>query len=587
MCLRTYTHTGAAQPAAPAPFTLNPCAMSRGRGGPSREHYHKHPPPDLQAKENYHRPGPASLYPRPVPQQNPYSSYYHNPGRPIVPLQSPAPSLFPSAPPIPNHYKVAPKPVALNSSHHQNQGPSPGPNSFQYQQIEFLRGQSSEAPQFRANQRGGGGGVVSGRPPSSSYQPQSSYSRYPDPNSSPRGRGGYSQDQSFAYPPTVRAPRGTPGPPYPSQNQGKKVQGKNHSQYSNRQWCAQADSLCDNFQNLSLHRDRPNRGGERFDRHSASSSSANSSFTKVDITLTLDIQDQVHRALSALKPSETISAKVLAKKLHLPKKIVNQALYSLERSQKASKQGLHPPEWTLYREPLRGEEDQNFKAQSTPTHLCISSEQPPAAKVELKTETAENRGEAKGEDSDTESSFSNCSPSESSDSEESQTPAKGQENQHPSSTSSPDQELKLPTMAEQKELVLQYLLHKREANALVIAKNLGLRTAKQVNPTLYALEKQGEVIKNGEVNPPTWELSTRRRERMERSLKAAQSTPAEGVQMELEASRDEKEGGSVFLPSPPVPPIPGLEPLPLSEGWMPEQSHSVAVGKILLLMVFR
>lgn len=560
--------------------------MSRGRGGPSREHYHRHPPPDLQAKENYHRPGPASLYPRPGPQQNPYSSYYHNPARPVVPIQSPAPSLVPSAPPIPNHNKVSPKPVALDT-HNQYQGPSPGPNSFQYQQVEFLRGQSSEAPQFRASPRGGGGGggVVPGRHPSSSYQPQSSYSRYPNPNSSPRGRGGYCQDQSFAYTPNVRAPRGTPGPLYLNQNQ---LQGKNHNQYSNRQWCVQTDSLCDNFQNLSLHRDWPNRGGERFDRHSASSSSANSSFTKVDITLTPDIQDQVHRALAALKPSESISAKVLAKKLRLPKKIVNKSLYSLERSRKASKQGLHPPEWTLYRQPLRGEEDQNSKAQSPPSHLCVSSEQPPAAKVELKTETAENRGQTKGEDSDTESSSSNCSSLESSDSEESQSPAKGQrqEKQHPHSTSSPDQGT-FPTMAEQKELVLQYLLRSGEANALVIAKNLGLRNAKQVNPTLYSLEKQGEVIKNGEVNPPTWELSNRRKERMERSLKAAQSTPAEGDQMELEASRDEKGGGSVFLPSPPVPPIPGLEPLSLPEGWMPEQSHSVAVGKIFLLTIFR
>ncbi|KAI3361058.1 hypothetical protein L3Q82_013260 [Scortum barcoo] len=569
----------AAQPAAPAPVTLNPCAMSRGREGPSREHYHRHPPPDLQAKENYHRPGTASLYPRPGPQQSICSSHYHNPARPVVPTQSLSPCLSPSAPPIPNHNKVTHKPVAFNSSHNQNQGPGPAPNSFQYQQIEFLRGQNSEAPQFRVSPRGGGGGggggVVPSRPPSSSYQPQSSHSRYPNPNNSPRGRGGYIQEQGFAHPTSARVARGTPGPPYLNQNQ---LQGKKQNQYSSRQWSIQTDYLYDSFQNLSLHRDRPNRGGERFDRHSASSSSAHSSFNKVDITLTADIQDQVHRALAALKPNETVSAKVLAKKLRLPKKIVNKALYSLERSQKASKQGLLPPEWTLYRESLSREEDQNSEAQSLPSHLCVSLEQPPAAKVELKTETADNRGQAKGEDSDTESSSFNCSSLESTDSEDSLSPAKGQRQgkQHPSSTSSPDQELKLPTMAEQKELVLQYLLRSREANAIVIAKNLGLRTAKQVNPTLYALEKQGEIIKNGEVNPPTWELSTRRRERMERSLKAAQSTPADGGQMEFEASRDEKGGGSVFLPLPPVPPIPCLESLSLPESWMPEQSHSVA-----------
>ncbi|GAA6220639.1 double-stranded RNA-specific adenosine deaminase [Lates japonicus] len=551
--------------------------MSRGRGGPPKERYHRHPPPYHQAKENYNRPGPASLYPRAGPQQIPYSGYYNSPTPPVVSIQPPPPSLIPTAPPILSHNKAAPKPAAVNNLQNQNHspGPGPGPNSFQYQQVEFLRGHSSEAPQFRASPRGGGGGggAVPSRPPSSPYQSQSGYSRYSNPNNSPRGRGGYSQDQSFAYPPTVGPLRGPQGPRHPNQNQ---LQGKSHNQYSSRQWCVQTDSLCDGFQSLSLHRDR--FGGERFDRHSSSSSSSISSFSKGNITLTPDIQDQVHRALAALRPSESISAKLLAKKLRLPKKIVNKALYSLERSQQASKEGLTPPEWTVYRQPLRCKEDQNSEVQSPPTHLCVSSEhlQKPEAKVELKTAT--NRGQTKEEDSDTESSSSYCSSSESFDSEGSQSPAKGQheEKRHPGATSSPDQELQLPTMTEQKDLVLRYLLDAREATALVIAKNLGLRTTKQVNPTLYALEKQGEVIKNGEVNPPTWELSTRRRERMERNLKATQSTPAEEVKMEEEVSREEVGGASIFLPSPPLPPIPGLEPLPLPEGWTPEQSHSEA-----------
>lgn len=549
--------------------------MSRGRGGPPREHYHRHPPPDLPAKENYHRPGPASLYLRPGPQQTP--SYYQNPAYPVVPIQPRAPSLIPSAPPTPDHNKVAPKPVAPYSSHNPNNGLSPGPKYFQYQQIEFLRGQTSEAPLFRASLCGGGGGVVPGRLPSSSYQVQSGYSRYPKPNSNYRGRGVYSQDQRFGYPPSVRAPRGNPDLRFLNQNQ---LRGQNHNQYSNRQRCFEEDSLPENFQRLTLHQDRPNRGGERFDRHSASSSSVNLSFTKINITLTPDIQNQVHRALVALQPSESISAKLLAKKLCLPKKIVNKALYSLERSQKASKQGLLPPEWTLYREHLGGERDQNSTVQSPPSLLCVSSGHLPEAKFELKT--AENLGQAKKEDSDTESSSSICSSLESSDSEQSRTPAKGQhqEKQHPGTTSSPDQELRLPTMTDQKELVMRYLLNSREATALVISKNLGLKTAKQVNPTLYALEKQGDVIKNGDVTPFTWELSTHRRERMERSLKAAQSTPTEGGQMELETRGDEG-GGSAFLPSP-LPPILGLELLPLQEGWMPEQSHSEGVGKILL-----
>ncbi|XP_034553342.1 double-stranded RNA-specific adenosine deaminase [Notolabrus celidotus] len=528
--------------------------MSRGRGGLSRDHYHRHPSPDFQAKDRDHRPGPASFNPRSGPQQSPYSSYYHSPGHSFVPIQPP--SLIPSAPLIPNHNIGAHTPVPYNSSYNYNYSPSPGPNSFRHHQIEFLRGQNSEAPQFRVSPRGGGGGGGGGGGRGNQ--------RYPNSSSSPRGRGGFSQDRNFSYQQSVRAPRGSPGPPHLSQNL---------SYYPNRQWGNQTDSLYEDFQNLSLHRDRHNnRGAERFDQHSSSSSSGCVSYTRINIHLTPEIQDQVHRALAALQPSETIPAKSLAKKLHLPKSIVNRALYSLERSKKASKQGLLPPEWSLYREPLRGEDVQNSETQSPSSHLCVGSEQPlkPEAKVEPKTVTAEYRGQTKEEGSDTESTSSHFSSLESSDSELSQSPAIGppHEKRHPSSTSSTDKEPHPPTMSEQKELVLQYLLRSREATSLVIAKNLGLRNAKQVNPTLYALEKQGEVIKNGEVNPPTWELSDHRRERMERILKAQCFKPEE-VAMSIEG---EKRGGSMCLSSSSLLSIPGLEPLPQSENWTPEQS---------------
>ncbi|XP_037310160.2 double-stranded RNA-specific adenosine deaminase [Pungitius pungitius] len=545
--------------------------MSRGRGGPLKERYHRQPPPDYQANDNYNRPGPSSFYPRGGPQQSPYSSYHNSPARPVAPVPPPpAPSLNPSAPRTPWHSKADPQPEPPSSSFNHNCGPYPAPNSFQFQQAEFLRGRSSEAPQFRAGPRGGG--VVPDRRLSSSYQPQSGYGRNPSyPNSSPRGRWGYDQDPPFVYPVD---PRSGTGPRHPNQNQS---QGTNHDPYSNRQCRVSIDSVCENLQTLSLHKVRPSRGGERFDRQSASSSSANSRFTKVDITLTSDIQDQVHRALAALKPNESICAKFLAKKLRLPKKIVNRALYLLERSQKASKQGLVPPEWSLCREPFRGEEDQNSRVRVPPFPLCVSSGHPaaPEAKVELKTETAENRGQRKEEDSDTESSCSSCSSSESSDSVEFQPPAKVQhreQQQQPVPASSPDPAL--PTMAEQKELVLQYLLTSKEATALLMAKNLGLRSAKHINPTLYSLEKQGEIVKNSAANPPTWELSAHRRERMERSLKASKGARAAGEQMLEEAGRDQRRGESLFLSSSPLPPTLGLESLPLPEGVVPEQSQS-------------
>ncbi|XP_053287953.1 double-stranded RNA-specific adenosine deaminase [Pleuronectes platessa] len=513
--------------------------MSRGRGGPSKENYHRYPLPHFQARENQNRPGPSSFFPRADPQLSPYSSYYNSPPPPLVSTHPQAPSFIPSAPPEPSHYKGPPKPVTPNNSYYQNHFPCPVPNSFKQQQSEFLRGQRSEAPQFRTSLRGGG--VVPGRPPSSSYQPQSGYSRFLNPNSSPRGRGGYSQEQSFEYSPRFGPQQ---GPRHLNQTQ---LQGKKHNQHSNRQWWAQTDSLCDNFDSLSLHQEWTSRG-DSSDRHSESSSSAASSSSKINITLTPAIQDQVHKALAALNPTDSVPAKVLARKLRLPKKIVNRALYSLERLQIASKQGLLPPGWSLYREPLNCTEDQNAEVYTPLSNLCVRLEQP------------------KGEDSDSESSSTLCSSSESSDFEGSRSSGKGQHTEKPhwGSTTSPDQELQLPTMTEQKDLVLRYLLESGEATALVIGKNLGLRNA--IQSTLYALEKQGEVVKNGEVNPPTWELSTHRRERMERSIKAAKSTAAKGAPME-------EGSGSIFHPSA-TPPIPGLEKLSLPEDWISEKSDS-------------
>ncbi|XP_068179352.1 double-stranded RNA-specific adenosine deaminase isoform X2 [Antennarius striatus] len=505
--------------------------MSRGRGGPFREHYQRHP------------------------SETPFPSSHRNPAHPAVCIQPPVPSPIPSIPPISVHNIVPPKPAAHNLDN-LSHSPSPGPITFQAQQIEFLRGQRSEAPQFRA--RALGGVSVLGRPSVSSSFPQSGYSRYPNHKNIPRGRG----YQSFEYSPSNRAHRGTQGPRPLNQNQSPRY---NH--YSNRQWSLQKDTLPESFQNLFLHQDRPHRGGER-----SSSSLVHVSHNKGNLTLTPDIQDQVHRALAALKTSESISAKLLAKKLRLPKKIVNKALYSLERSQKASKQGLFPPEWTLYREPLRVEDDLSSKVQSLPFHLGFSSELPPDVNVELKTETGESFGQAK-EDSDTESSSSTCSSLESSDSEESRSVSKGQEweKQPPGTNRSPEQELKLLTMSDHKEVVLQYLLKTGEASSLSIAKNLGFKNAKQANPLLYALEKQGEVTRNKSISPPTWELSTHRKEKMERSLKALRSTQTDGGQMELESSCTEQ--GSSFLVSPPQIQIPGLDTLQLPGSYMTGQSQ--------------
>ncbi|XP_017280476.2 double-stranded RNA-specific adenosine deaminase isoform X2 [Kryptolebias marmoratus] len=520
--------------------------MSRGRAGPSKEHYCRHPPPRLQAKESYRRPGPAPF----PPEQFPNPSYYNSPARPAQP---PAP-LLPSAPPVPNHFNVVPGPVTFDYA--QNYGGSPVPNSFHFKQAEFLRGQISEAPQFGVSSRGRGG--VSSWPPSSSYQPQSGYSRYPNPSSNPRGKRGhsFSQNKSFAYSPGTEASRGATAPRHLNQNQ---PQGKNNS--SNRQGCAQTGSLCDNFRSLALQQDRSSRRG--FDRHPSSSSSARK---KINITFTHEIQDRVHRALAALKPGESVPAKVLARKIDLPKKIVNKALYSLEASQKAFKQGLTPPKWTLFSGALRAEENLTSETKSHPLRQPLDTQQARNAEAKVDAET-ENKAEE--EDSDTDSSSSYSSSLELADSEEFQPPAE----ERPGTSSSADQELNFPVMADQKEQILQYLLESGETTALIIAKNLGLKNTKQATHILTALEKQGDVVRNNDFASLKWELSPHRKEKMERSLKIAQSTAALGGQMEVEVKREENSGGSIFLSSP-LPPVPGLEPLPLLEDWMQEQRQN-------------
>ncbi|MEQ2174860.1 hypothetical protein GOODEAATRI_012089 [Goodea atripinnis] len=538
---------------------LNPCAMSRGRGGPYKEHYNRHPPPHLQSKENYYRPGQAPLFRRANPDLPSNLNYYN---RPRVPIQPPPP-LLPSAPPIPGDIRVI---ATSDYIHNQGQVGSPAPNSFHCKQVEFLRGQSSEAPLFRSGVRGG---AASSRPSSCPYQSQSGYSGYSNPGSSPRGRGGYSQNKSFPYSSSPGASQGAPGPRFQNQNS---FQGKtNSNQSSYRQCWPQADSLCDRFQGLSLQQNWSNRGREKLDRYSSSSSPADSRFERVNITFTADIEEQVHRALAGLKRGESISAKVLAKKICLPKKTVNKALYSLERSQRASKQGLLPPLWSLYSDIG----DRVSDSQSQTSYLCAGKEDPQTAETEVDPEK-ENKGQVKEEDCDTESTSSYSSSSESSDSEEAQPPAESENDKkdHPSTTSSIHQDANCPIMAHHKEQILKYLLGSEEATALVIAKNLSLKNAKQVNPTLYALEKQGEVVKNCDVTPPKWKLSAHRKERMERSLKIAKSSPVFGGEMEMKIKKEENAGGSIFLPST-LPPIPGLEPLPPLEDWLPEQSQSV------------
>ncbi|XP_012994867.2 double-stranded RNA-specific adenosine deaminase [Esox lucius] len=526
--------------------------MSRGRGGSPIEHYHRPPLPQLTTKQQYYRAAPVGFHPRVPLQQAPHPNVhpYLGPVPPLVPpsAHSHSQPFYPSAPPLPSYSP---------SQGQQCSGPS-GPNSFRQQQIHFLRGQTTEAPQFRVSPRGAQS-LGQGGPSSLSNglnQAQAGYSRYP-PNSS-RGRGGYIRERGrgggrdFGYSPNQEPPRGPSGPRFWNQKQTS-----THNQGFNRQCVLHADnangsSLSEGFKNLSLERERSYRGRlENFDK--ASVCSSNNSNSKSSTTFQPpDIREQVLQALAALSPGETLQAKCLAKTLRLPKKFINQALYGLERDKKTSKHGESPPEWTVYIEPQEEPGSQDPHRESpTPVPRVGSidsqdrlSEYPSQffdiqeEEIVIKAETQQTETQNLEPDKEDYYVESDSHSSSSEPSESYQQHSQSLTHQ-PSSTSTSNEELDLDLdgsdMADcsmnQKESVLQYLLEAGEASALVIAKNLGLRGAKQVNPTLYALEKQGELSRNTEVTPHTWELSNHRRERMERSLKAERSAPAKVERM--------------------------------------------------------
>ncbi|KAJ8290000.1 hypothetical protein GJAV_G00007590 [Gymnothorax javanicus] len=244
---------------------------------------------------------------------------------------------------------------------------------------------------------------------------------------------------------------------------------------------------------------------------------------------------QVLKALTSLSPGETIQAKVLARKLSLPKKYVNQALYALHRLKKADKQSESPPLWSVWRE--APDKEANSPTGETDIAVAEGKGNILAAKEEREVfqkvvSESDQRPDLQDQDWDQSTeSDSDSNSSEASDSHQEQFP-------HTSKT------INLSTMADTKEQILQHLYESGKSNALLLAKKIGLRTAKQVNPTLYALEKQGEVSCDTSVTPPLWELSDHKKERMDRHKKALQSAAAEGNAPPLEMLFEGAASGS-------------------------------------------
>uniref|UniRef100_A0A9J7WUQ6 Adenosine deaminase RNA specific n=1 Tax=Cyprinus carpio carpio TaxID=630221 RepID=A0A9J7WUQ6_CYPCA len=446
--------------------------MSRGRGGFHKDCQRFSFPPQ-QGKPQFHSHtttghprGPR--VPSPISGSCPHPSLYSNyPGAPGVP---PRGRPFPPSPSDP--------PLWASPQHGNDQIFDSKGVSFRQHQVQFLRGQSVQAPQFKAPQQRGS--QTSGRGEevfTGPFQYQAGYRDFKTSGSSfgrrddyGRGRGNWQREQNFGN---------TPGPKRKSHWNHHLQKGQYYpNQYTKHYWNTQADDLSSGLHSLSLG-DRITRVG--FSDTSSCSSlgnkvSSSPGSVRESLYLTPQIQQQVLSFLTSLGPDETVQARALGKKLGLPKAIVNKALYALLRTNQAVKQGETPPLWRLRKEedgePIK-ERDQTQSSKDTKKRLG----------------------------------------------------QKSSINQEDQKTVLPAvQSVTLSTMVDSKdckEKILQYLYESGTGSALVIAKNLGLRSAKQVNPTLYAMEKQGDVRRDTEVTPPIWSLSAHRQEKMDRQRKVA------------------------------------------------------------------
>ncbi len=498
----------------------HPCAMSRGRGGLHKDCQRFSLPPQ-QGKPPFHYHqftglprGPRVPSPDSVSGRYPHPSLYSTrPGAPGVPPRG-----------RPFHPSPSDPPLWASPQHGSDRIFDSYNLSFRQHQVQFLRGQSAQAPQFKAPQQRGSqtsdrGEEVSAGP----IQYQADYRDFKSSGNSfrrgdgyGRGRGNWQREQNFGNTPGPRSkshwnPHLQKGEYYPNQN-------------TKHYWNTRVDDVSSGLRSLSLG-DRVTRVDTSSCSSLASNVSSSPGSVRESLYLTPGIEQQVLTFLKSLRPDETVQARALGKKLGLPKKIVNKALYALLKTNQAKKQGENPPLWRL-----RKEQDSEPIKERDQTQSSKDSETKPGEKSSINQEATGNL-------------ISTSAPSESQILVEADRNSTDQsedsEGEDTCETLLPDQVQKtilpavqsvtLPTMADtkdSKDKILQYLYEAGTNNALVIAKNLGLRSAKQVNPTLYALEQQGDVRRDSDVTPHIWSLSAHQQEKMNRQRKVAANAKA-------------------------------------------------------------
>ncbi|KAK1154640.1 double-stranded RNA-specific adenosine deaminase [Acipenser oxyrinchus oxyrinchus] len=261
-----------------------------------------------------------------------------------------------------------------------------------------------------------------------------------------------------------------------------------------------------------------------------------------------DVRQEILTVLGRLRPGETLPARSVAKQLGIKKKEANHYLYKLEGEGRARKQDESPPNWSLVTGEASGSSDRGSGR--------FSNEGSADPRGAVNGPGIRNREPVcvEGERGDCEAELDGNAFSE------------GEEDLEESSSEEEDEEEEEEedfNMAETRERICEYLYKSGLSTPLVIAKNLGLRTAKQVNPSLYNLERKGEVKKDTDAGSPAWDLSDKKRELMERHRRAGLEPatdpppPCQGIlgpRSESEAGNgapeeEEEEEGEMELPA--------------------------------------
>uniref|UniRef100_A0AAY4AM43 Double-stranded RNA-specific adenosine deaminase n=1 Tax=Denticeps clupeoides TaxID=299321 RepID=A0AAY4AM43_9TELE len=460
--------------------------MSRGRGGSSKEHYQfsRSPYRYGPSRTPRHSFGPGSVS---VRSQSPSS----------IP-SSPGSSVFPRGSAQRQHL---PSPFGLLAPGSAN---AAVPVDIYHQQVTILQGQNTGS-------RGG----------HSLHQPPASRGFY-SYNSSRRGhypnRSNRACRQHFGL-----KKRGDWTSYYSTQYQSE----RRHWQVDNKS----LSSLSEDIQRLCLSSDK-SKSAAAFDQGSSSSTSSRRSFDLCNAKPSMihypEAQGQVYQALLRLRPGETLQPRPFAKGLNVPKKVVNQALYALQHSGLARRTCDIPPLWMLD----KGGEGEASGRNTVEKYTEAGQIGLEVAETAGQGETQRPAGLSRVTDNEHEEPESDEEDTYSQSVDSDQSSHQAEQLQGLSSAVWTSTGLNLGNMADLRDQIFQYLYENSEANALLIAKNMGQRSASQVKSSLYHLEKQGEVTRRSGSSPPVWQLSSHRREKIDRQRKASVSA-MESLVMEM------------------------------------------------------